>query len=261
MSPLAWLMWWSTVGVGGVLLASAPAMPSGSGRVQQLRLGVSTADLAVLQRSRHQHLVTVAAWAGVGGVVPFVVVGGARVAGLIDLSFAVPFGLALLGASVAAAVSMRSAKEQVAAARMSLRHQLTAYVDVVTMLVAGDTGHEGALEQAAAVGEGVLFAELRRALREHATRGGAPVDALDATAAVFGLDELRQVTAAIALAGTEGAPVVRSLSARASSLRSSLASQQELEARLRTSRLTGPIVGMALVFMVLVIYPALSISS
>jgi Flp pilus assembly protein TadB len=253
-------MLWSTVGVGGVVLASAPAMSSSVGWVHQLLIGLSTADLAVLQRSRHQHLVTLAAWAGVGGVVPFVVVGGARVIGLIDLSFTVPVGLALLGASVAGAVSMRSMKEQVAAARMSLRHQLTAYVDVVTMLVAGDSGHEGALEQAATVGEGVLFAELRRALREHATRGGAPVDALDATADVFGLDDLRHITAAIALAGTEGAPLVRSLSARASSLRSSLASQQELEARLRTSRLTGPIVGMALVFMVLVIYPALSIS-
>jgi hypothetical protein len=54
--------------------------------------------------------------------------------------------------------------------------------------------------------------------------------------------------------------VVRSLTARAASLRSALAGEQEIEARLRTSRLTGPIVGMALVFMVLVIYPALSIS-
>ena len=43
-------------------------------------------------------------------------------------------------------------------------------------------------------------------------------------------------------------------------LRSTLAAEQEAEARLRTSRLTAPIVGMALVFMALVIYPALSFS-
>jgi hypothetical protein len=39
-----------------------------------------------------------------------------------------------------------------------------------------------------------------------------------------------------------------------------LATEQESEARLRTSRLTAPIVGMALIFMALVIYPALSFS-
>ena len=54
--------------------------------------------------------------------------------------------------------------------------------------------------------------------------------------------------------------MARTLAAKCATLRSALASEQESEARLRTSRLTTPIVGMALIFMGLVIYPALSFS-
>ena len=55
-------------------------------------------------------------------------------------------------------------------------------------------------------------------------------------------------------------PVARTLAAKCATLRSALATEQEAEARLRTSRLTTPIVGMALIFMALVIYPALSLT-
>jgi hypothetical protein len=76
----------------------------------------------------------------------------------------------------------------------------------------------------------------------------------------LGLDELEQVAATAALSAAEGAPVARTLSAKCATLRMALATEQESEARLRTSRLTTPIVGMALIFMALVIYPALSFS-
>ena len=39
------------------------------------------------------------------------------------------------------------------------------------MLLAGNTGYEGALEQAAHAGDGRLFAELRRRMRESGARG------------------------------------------------------------------------------------------
>ena len=68
------------------------------------------------------------------------------------------------------------------------------------------------------------------------------------------------MAAITALSSAEGAPVARTLAAKCSTLRSTLATEQESEARLRTSRLTAPIVGMALIFMALVIYPALSFS-
>jgi len=97
-------------------------------------------------------------------------------------------------------------------------------------------------------------------MRESAARGASMTDALHQTGTGLGLDELEQVAATAALSAAEGSPVARTLAAKCATLRMALATEQESEARLRTSRLTTPIVGMALIFMALVIYPALSFS-
>ena len=97
-------------------------------------------------------------------------------------------------------------------------------------------------------------------MRESGARGMSLTEALRRTGTELGLDELEQVAATAALSAAEGAPVARTLAAKCATLRSALATEQESEARLRTSRLTTPIVGMALIFMALVIYPALSFS-
>jgi tight adherence protein C len=147
--------------------------------------------------------------------------------------------------------------ERAAEARSDLRHQLSAYLDVVTMLLAGNVGHEGALEEATRAGDGRLFRELASTRAGGTATGRSLVEALDEAGRDLDLDELRQVAATAALAATEGAPVARTLAAKCATVRSTLATDHETEARLRTSRLTAPIVGMALIFMALVIYPAL----
>lgn len=243
-------------------LGSVTALGSaGSGGVWFLRLGgVDDAALAVIDRSRRQHSVLLSAAVAGGAAVPLIVLGAGHAARLIAVPLLIPPLVSLLGALIGAAVVQRSTLDAAAAIRADLRHQLSAYLDVVTMLVAGDTGHETALEQAAAVGEGRLFEELRRSLRDAGARGHSLVGALDDVARRCGLVELEQIAGALDLAASDGAPVVRSLTARTATLRSTAASEQEMEARLRTSRLTGPTVGMALVFMVLVVYPALSVT-
>lgn len=254
----------------GVVLASMdpnvrpdPAdSPSDGGFASRvLRLGgVDDLGLATLGRTRAQHTFMLSTSLVVAGAVPLIVLGVAHTTHLFAVSMVVPPVIAALGALVGAAVVQRSTLDAIAVVRADLRHQLTAYLDVVTMLIAGETGHETALEQAAAVGEGRLFDELRRSLREHGTRGLSLVGALDDVASRCGLAELDQIAGALDLAVSDGAPIVRTLTARTATLRSAAASEQEMEARLRTSRLTGPIVGMALVFMVLVVYPALAVT-
>ena len=93
-----------------------------------------------------------------------------------------------------------------------------------------------------------------------AVQGASLTDALQRTGVDLGLEELEQVATTAALSAAEGAPVARTLAAKCATVRTALATEQESEARLRTSRLTTPIVGMALIFMALVIYPALSFS-
>lgn len=238
---------------GGRLAASA------LGTVRRYpRLMPSESELALVGRSPEQHVMWIVLSALAGFVVPPLLLSLLQAAGLVGLVWYVPLGLALAGAVLGPLMLHASTVEQAQRVRSDLRYQVSAYLDVVTMLLAGNTGYEGALEQAAHAGDGRLFAELRRRMRESGARGSSLTDALRQTGVELGLDELEQIAATAALSAAEGAPVARTLAAKCATLRSALATEQETEARLRTSKLTTPIVGMALIFMSLVIYPALN---
>lgn len=217
-------------------------------------------QLRLLGRPLEQHVAMLAAGVLAGIVAPTVVITALQRLGLIGLGWYVPVAGALACAVVGPMLVHTVTVERARAVHSDLRYQVSAYLDVVTMLLAGNTGYEGALEQAARAGDGRLFAELRRRMRESAALGASLTDALERAGADLGVDELTQIAATAALSAAEGAPVARTLAAKCATLRGALSSEQETEARLRTSRLTSPIVGMALIFMALVIYPALTFS-
>ncbi len=220
----------------------------------------SDPELRLVGRSAEQHVTYLVVAAFAGFAAPPLLLQSLQAAGLIDLSWFVPVFVALTGGVLGPLLVHTATVEAAGEIRGDLRYQVSAYLDVVTMLLAGNTGYEGALEQAARAGDGRLFAELRRRMRESGARGASLTDALGRAGREFDLDELEQIAATAALSAAEGAPVARTLSAKCATLRSALSTEQESEARLRTSRLTTPIVGMALIFMGLVIYPALSFS-
>lgn len=228
--------------------------------VDQPRLLPSSAELQLVNRRVEQHVAYLVVAALAGLVAPPLVVGVLQGLGLVSLSLFVPLLAALALAVLAPVVVHSLVVEEAEAVRSDLRYQVSAYLDVVTMLLAGNTGYEGALEQAAHAGDGRLFAELRRRMRESGARGSSLTDALQRTGVELGLEELQQIASTAALSAAEGAPVARTLAAKCATLRSALSTEQESEARLRTSRLTTPIVGMALIFMALVMYPALNFS-
>lgn len=224
------------------------------------RLMPTDAELALVGRPVEHHATLLATSAVTGFVLPGLLVRLLQSTGAIGLGWYAPLLLSVAGALVGPIVVHTATVEEAARIRGDLRYQVSAYLDVVTMLLAGNTGYEGALEQAASAGDGRLFVELRRRMRESGARGASLTDALERTGVELGLDELQQVASTAALSAAEGAPVARTLAAKCATLRSALAAEQESEARLRTSRLTTPIVGMALIFMALVIYPALSLT-
>jgi Flp pilus assembly protein TadB len=222
-------------------------------------------DLQLLAVSRDAAALQVSGAMGVGFALPLILIGTwtARTMGG-GASTALPVALTLvlapLGGLLGAVIVRRQLIASASAMRTDLRHQLSAYLDLVTMLVSGQSGHESALEQATGFGDGRLFTELRSSFRRSVAAGGSMVDGLRSVGERFDIVELDQVAASIELADSDGAPIARSLGAKCATLRSTLASEHELEARLRTSRLTAPIVGMSLVFMVLVIYPAMAVT-
>ncbi len=216
--------------------------------------------LRLTDRPLELHLGLLAVAAVAGFAAPFLVLGALTASGVASIEWFVPAGLALLAAISAPLLVHGDAMTRAEEVRIDLRHQLSAYLDMVTMLLAGNTGHEGALAQAARYGDGRLFRELRRRMREVAATGHSLVSALSLVADDLGLDELTQVAATASLSAAEGAPVARTLAAKCATLRSTLASEQEAAARIRTDKVTPPLVGMALLFMALIIYPALNLN-
>ena len=219
--------------------------------VQPLRLIGRPVDV-------HVGLLVLAALAGL--VLPSLILGALQVAGVVSIGVWIPAALAIAMAALLPLLVHSDAMARSADVAIDLRHQLGAYLDMVTMLLAGNTGYEGALEQAARAGDGLLFRELRRRMREVATTGQSLVRALELVADDYGIVELEQVAATATLSANEGAPVARSLSAKCATLRSTLAAEQEAAARVRNDKITPPLVGMALLFMALIIYPALNLN-
>jgi Flp pilus assembly protein TadB len=220
--------------------------------------GSVLADLRLVQRPPEAHAAMLVA-AGCAGLLapPFVLAAGQAV-GVVDLGVVVPIGVAMVAAGLAPVLVHTAMRARAQALRRDLRHQLSAYLDVVTMLLAGNVGNEGALRQAASAGDGRLFVELRRRILVAETSNRSLVSALAQLGDDLQLIELQQIAASAALGASAGAPVARSLSAKCSTLRSALASEQEAEARVRTGKITVPLVGMSVLIMAAVIYPALN---
>lgn len=296
MSPFAAMVLLSVVGVVGILVAisgwmqpapsltrvldqlqrpgsvaagSSAAESKGSSRaVRSLvravsghpRLLPSSAELQLAGRTVEHHVVLLVIGAVAGFVGAPLLVGLLQAVGAIGLNWYVPTIAALTAAVLVPLVVHTTLVAEADEARRDFRYQVSAYLDVVTMLLAGNTGYEGALEQAAQAGDGRLFLELRRRMREAGARGASLTEALERAGVELDIAELEQIAATAALSAAEGAPVARTLAAKCATLRAALSTEQESEARLRTSRLTAPIVGMALIFMALVMYPALSFS-
>jgi tight adherence protein C len=206
----------------------------------------------------HLGLLVLAALGGL--VVPSLLLGLLQVLGVVSIGVWVPAVMSLAAAALVPLLVHSDALARSADVAIDLRHQLGAYLDMVTMLLAGNSGYEGALQQAADAGDGLLFVELRRRMREVSTTGHSLVGALELVADDYGIVELQQVAATATLSAAEGAPVARSLSAKCATLRSTLAAEQEAAARIRNDKVTPPLVGMALLFMALIIYPALNIN-
>lgn len=250
---------------GGTTSGSTPPVVRaiGSGVLRRVPPGWAErwrTTMRVIDRPLEVHVGMLACAAVAGFALPFLTLGLLTAIGVAALGSFVPAGLALLAAVCAPLAVHAHATGRAERVRIDLRHQLSAYLDVVTMLLAGNTGHEGALSQAARAGDGRLFHELRRRMREVATTGQSLVSALALVAADYDLDELAQVAATASLSAAEGAPVARTLSAKCATLRSTLASEQEAAARIRTDKVTPPLVGMALLFMALIVYPALNLN-
>ena len=218
------------------------------------------ADLRLVYRPLEVHAAYLVAAAAGGLFAPTIALLIGQSLGLVSLGLALPLVAALGGAVVGPLLVQASMRSSASAQRDDLRYQLSSYLDVVTMLLAGNLGNEGALRQAAQSGDGRLFVELRKRILVAETSNRSLVSALAQLGDDLELVELQQISASASLAASSGAPVAKSLAAKCATLRSALSAEQEADARVRTGKITVPLVGMSLLIMASVIYPALNFS-
>jgi tight adherence protein C len=147
---------------------------------------------------------------------------------------------------------------QARARRRDARHALSAFLDLTVIGLAGGAGVEQALGQAAGTGTHPTLAAVRHALHHAVARHQPLWTPLDDLGATLGLTELRELAASLRLAGTEGATIRRSLTAKAATLRTRLLADTESAAQAATERMSLPLAVMFAGFLLFITYPALT---
>jgi Flp pilus assembly protein TadB len=148
-------------------------------------------------------------------------------------------------------------RDQADQRRRAFRHALSAYLDLVNILLAGGAGIETALYAAAHAGDGWGFEKLRHALDRARLTGQSPWDTFGRLGESLGVSELSELAASVSLAGSHGARIRSSLAAKADALRGHQVAEAESAAEAATERMTIPVTVMLAGFLVFIAYPAL----
>jgi Flp pilus assembly protein TadB len=149
-------------------------------------------------------------------------------------------------------------RAQAARQRRDFVHALSAFLDLVTVILAGGGGLEAALDGAANSGDGWAFTRIRHALAESRLSRESPWSVLARLADQLGVVELAELAASVDLAGNEGAKVRRSLAAKAASLRDHELATAHADAEAATEHMAFPVVAMLTGFILLIGYPAVA---
>ncbi len=142
--------------------------------------------------------------------------------------------------------------EKVLDRQQAFRHSLSSYLDLVSIILAGGGGTESALVGAAEAGDGWVFIEIRSALRRGELTGRSPWEMFEELGVHYGIDELRELAASVALAGGHGARVRQSLVAKSEALRSQQTAEIETLAESNTEKMIIPVSIMVLGLMVFI---------
>jgi tight adherence protein C len=194
---------------------------------------------------------------GVGALLPPVLCGVAVI-----LGFSVPLlapillaaALIPLGALWPFAVLDSKAKDR----RRHVRIVISTYVDLVVLSLAGGVGVEGALLAAAEVSQDWAARRIAKELTLARDSGLPAWEVLGVLGKDLGVVELSELSATLQLAGTEGARVRQSLTARSVSLRRHEQAEAESAANAMTERLFLPGAILLLGFLLFIGYPAVN---
>ena len=221
-----------------------------------VRIDATRPDFSITNRTAADHatrkVVSGTTAAGAAGLL----LAAARLAGL-------PVAELVLVVLVAAAAAAGFAfpdlrlREEAERQRQAFRHALSAYLDLVNVILAGGGGIDTALHAAADAGDGPAFAQIRHALARARLTGRSPWHILAELGQRLDVNELGELAASVSLAGTHGARIRQSLAAKADALRGHQQAEIESAAESATERMTIPVAVLLFGFLVFIAYPAL----
>lgn len=142
--------------------------------------------------------------------------------------------------------------------RTAFRHALSAYLNLVRVSLAAGAGVDGALSDAASVGQGWAFTQIRRALTLARLTRATPWSTLAQLGEELDVRELMELASSVSLAGTEGAKVRASLAAKAAAIRTRELAAAEGHAQAATERMSLPVVCLFAAYLLLIGFPAIA---
>jgi len=229
-------------------------------QIIEQRFAVSSPDLAVCRSSAAKITTERLICATICAAIPLVMfvvtsVGGAP----LPLSLLLIASLALL--VVGFMLPVLQLRTRAKMKRREFRTSLSAYLDLVSIMLAGGAGIESALVAASRVGDGPTFQLIAGSLDVARATRRSPWEILAIEGERIGIDELPELAATIKLGGEQGARMTASLVAKASSMRAKQLAEIEADANAATERMGLPMVLLFMGFLVLLGYPAMQMIS
>ncbi|GAC1322465.1 MAG: type II secretion system F family protein [Mycobacteriales bacterium] len=224
------------------------------------RLGLSpqsAADLAVTGTPTELHAGAKMLSALVGLAAPLLLTLLLSASGL-TLPLLVPLWVSLTGAPVGFLLPDLRLRRTAADARRAFRGSVGAFLDLVAMRMASGSGLAEALHDAARIGHGPAFAQIRGALADARTDGLTPAQALGQLGAALHLPDLVEVSTRLRLVDASGAQTQASLRAQAASLRDRELSDAQGRANEQSQSMLVAQVVLGLGFVLFLGYPAVA---
>jgi tight adherence protein C len=215
------------------------------------------ADLSISGRSLETHLGMTLLGATLGAFLPLLFLAALSVVAPVLRGTAMG-GAMLVGAALGAALPSLSVSGTARTRRRDFRHVVGSFLDLVAMNLAGGRGVPEALQSASQVSEGWAMVRIRDTLETARLQGVTPWAALGQLGEDMGVDELRDMAAALALVADDGAKIRDSLTARASSLRKRELAEIEARAQQRSQSMLVAQLLLAAGFLIFLTYPALA---
>jgi Flp pilus assembly protein TadB len=213
------------------------------------------ADLALLERPWQQFLVTKVGLGAVGFLIGPVLFGITWLWGW-HLTPLVPLWLALAFGGLFFVLPDLEVRRDAAAKREDFRRVVAAYLDLVSMNLAGGRGLPEALTSAAEVSDGWALRRIRDCLNDARLTGVPQWTALGNLGTDLGIKELTDLGAALNLVADDGAKVRASLSSRAETMRRREIAEMEGKAGARSQSMLVAQMLLCAGFLIFILYPA-----